>query len=60
MIGIAINNESTCRRAGGVERDAGRDEKQLLKFAWPKEHAYVPPASIQSLNTHRDEVKQWN
>ena len=27
------NNEI---RGGGVKRDAGRDEKQLIKFAWPK------------------------
>ena len=31
-----INNRNNGIRGGGVERDADRDEKQLLKFAWPK------------------------
>jgi len=30
-----IDNGNNEIRGGGVERDAGRDEKQLIKFAWP-------------------------
>ena len=30
---IDINNNEI--RGGGVERDAGGDETQLIKFAWP-------------------------
>jgi len=30
-----IDNSNNEIRGGGVERDAGRDEKQLIKFAWP-------------------------
>jgi len=30
-----INNGNNEIRGGGVERDAGGDEKQLIKFAWP-------------------------
>ena len=32
-----INNEI---RGGGVKRDVGGDEKQLIKFAWPNNCAY--------------------
>ena len=31
------NNEI---RRGGVKREVGRNEKQLIKFAWPKELVY--------------------
>ena len=31
-----IDNGNNEVRGGGVERDAGGDEKQLIKFAWPK------------------------
>ena len=31
-----IDNSNNEIKGGGVERDAGRDEKQLIKFAWPK------------------------
>jgi len=30
-----IDNGNNEIRGGGVERDAGGDEKQLIKFAWP-------------------------
>jgi len=30
-----IDNSNNEIRGSGVERDAGRDEKQLIKFAWP-------------------------
>ena len=31
-----INKGNNEIRGGGVERDTGGDEKQLIKFAWPK------------------------
>jgi len=31
----AIDNGNNEIRSGGVERNAGGDEKQLIKFAWP-------------------------
>ena len=31
-----INNSNSDIRGGGVRRGVGRDEKQLIKFAWPK------------------------
>ena len=31
-----IDNSHNEIRGSRVERDAGRDEKQLIKFAWPK------------------------
>ena len=30
-----IDNGNNEIRGGGVERDVGGDEKQLIKFAWP-------------------------
>ena len=30
-----VDNSNTEIRDGGVKRDAGGDEKQLIKFAWP-------------------------
>ena len=30
-----IDNSNNKIRVGGVKRDSGGDEKQLLKFAWP-------------------------
>jgi len=30
-----IDNSNNEIRGGGVEMDAGGDEKQLIKFAWP-------------------------
>jgi len=30
-----IDNSSNEIRGSGVERDAGWDEKQLIKFTWP-------------------------
>ena len=30
-----IDNGNNEIRGGGVKRDVGRDEKQLIKFAWP-------------------------
>ena len=30
-----IDNSNNEIRGGGVKRDAGGDEKQLIKFAWP-------------------------
>jgi len=30
-----IDNGNNEIRGGGVEKDAGGDEKQLIKFAWP-------------------------
>ena len=33
-----IDNSHNETRGGRVERDAGWDEKQLIKFAWPKEY----------------------
>ena len=33
------NSNTTEIRGGGVQRDAGEDEKQLIKFAWPNCHA---------------------
>ena len=31
-----IDNSNNEIGGGGVERDAGRDEKQLINFGWPK------------------------
>ena len=31
-----IDNSNNEIRGGGVKRDAGGDEKQLIKFVWPK------------------------
>ena len=31
-----IDNSNNEIRGGGVTRDAGGDEEQLIKFAWPK------------------------
>jgi len=30
-----IDNGNNEIRGGGIERDAGGDEKQLIKFVWP-------------------------
>ena len=30
-----IDNSKNESRGGGVQRDAGGDEKQLIKFVWP-------------------------
>jgi len=40
-----IDNGNNEIRGGGVGRDAGGDEKQLIKFAWPYElkiHPAIP------------------
>ena len=39
-------------RGGGVKRDVGRDEKQLIKFAWPN------LLKAQVINWNRNQ--EWN
>jgi len=36
-----IDNGNNEIRGGGVERDAGRDEKQVIKFAWPNNMSWL-------------------
>ena len=35
-IRVHVIESSNNIRGGGVKRDVGGDEKQLIKFAWPK------------------------
>jgi len=36
-----MDNSHNEVRGGRVERDAGRDEKQLIKFAWPNIQVFI-------------------
>ena len=36
-----IDNSNNEIRGSGIKRDAGGDEKQLIKFAWPNSHHYI-------------------
>ena len=41
-----IDNSNNEIRGGGVERDAGGDEKQLIKFAWPNHEIFRSPSTL--------------
>ena len=36
-----IDNCNNEIRGGGIKRDAGGDEKQLIKFAWPYSNQHI-------------------
>ena len=36
-----IDNSNNEIRSSGVKRDAGGDEKQLIKFAWPNRLQFI-------------------
>jgi len=41
-----IDNGNNKIRGSKVERDAGGDEKQLIKFAWPNHEIFRSPSTL--------------